>query len=276
MSENNEDDKLTTTEEKITKELTREHVRFRINSKTLKNVLSFRNATNFTGIVKMFFKEDGIEYAMVNTSHDIMILTTMKKELCDEYSVNVEMSLDIDLDKVLTFLKISTIKDSFLFEYDSEVDSGHFNMTIGYVTRKAGLCGDCDVFEKKVPTLDLPASFTILVEDLKKFLSQSGEITDTFSITTTSEKVQLFAESDVDKVDFPVTVQNLVSNSTHKSIFSIEYFNDVVNKFKNLFDTVDMSIGSDYPVQIIGSKMKKTGTRFLNVVVLIAPRIESE
>jgi len=260
----------------------REYVRFRIKAKTLKEILGFKNAIDCISIVKLVFTEDGIEYAVTNETHDVMIKTSIKKELCNEYSLinNIKTSnkviLDIDMENVLTFLKISTKEDSILFVYDSNADSSHFSMSIGNVTRRFGICSDSEVSEIKTPKLELPASFTIRVEDLKKFLTQSGEITYQFSITTTSDDVKLFAENDTEKVDFPVTVQNLVSNSTHKSLFSIELFEGIVKKFMSLFDTVDVGLGTDNPVQLTGSKMKKTGSPFLNVVVLIAPRIESE
>jgi hypothetical protein len=51
---------------------------------------------------------------------------------------------------------------------------------------------------------------------------------------------------------------------------------NAISKLKNLFVYVDVFIGSDYPVKIQGHDFKDSGTGFIDVVVLIAPRIESE
>ena len=278
MDEIKTDNKLVTTTDKPL----REYVRFKINAKVLKNVLSLIDTVSIDA-VKLEFNGDHVLNRTVDPAHVEMISTTIKKELFMEYDVRTEVpesngmvSLGVDIDKLLLILKNSKKEDTLTFEYDSVIDPCSFIAKIGAFTHKVNTVCTDDMPDPKEPRLDLPARFTIGTSELKDFLAQAGTVSDHFMIETSTNKVYLLAEGDTDKVDMYPSVSSLSSNSTHKSLFSIDYMINAISKLKNLFAYVDVFIGSDHPVKIQGHDFKDSGTGYIDVVILIAPRIESE
>lgn len=284
MDEIKTDNKLET---KTDKPL-REYVRFRINAKVLKNVLSLISSVTKTSKygsepVKIVFTRDQLENKAVDPSHVEMIMTTVKKELFMEYDVRTDVpesngtvTLGVDIDKLLLILKTSKKDDYLELEYDSIIDPCSMSVKTGLFTHKINLCNTDGMPDPKMPHLELPARFTIGTSELKDFLTQAGGVSDHFTIETSTNKVYLLAESDTDKVDMYPSVSSLLSNSTHKSLFAIDYFSNAISKLKSLFVYVDVFIGSDHPVKIQGHDFKDSGTGYIDVVILIAPRIESE
>jgi len=239
----------------------------------LKNILKL-NSIAVTEI-KFNLSNDKINISVVDPAHVEMIITEIDKSLFWEYEIKTEspeqiISLFFDVDKLLNVLKTSKKEDNFILNYNSEINKNSFDIITGSFKQTLSLIDSSTVQESKMPILDLNASFDVLTVDLKEFLNRAENISDYFSIETSTDKVLLNASGDIDKIDFNPTVQNIISNSIHNSKFSIDYFLNAVKELKNLFESLTVEISNDYPVRITGAKDK------LKIVVLIAPRIEAE
>jgi proliferating cell nuclear antigen len=258
----------------------RETVQLCVNARVLKNVLTVIGSV--TTEAKIVFSKDQIYSITVDPAHVELIETVLKKELLIRYSVytdikdnNGTVSLGVDINKLLLILKTSKKDDTVTLEYDTVNDPCSFTLTVGSFTHKVNtICID-GMPDPKVPRLDLPARFTISTSELKDFLTQADNVSDHFMIKTESNTVYLKAEGDINKVEMiPSTVSNLSSNSTHKSLFAIDYFIKAIARLKNLFEYVDIYIGDDNPVRIQGYNFKDSGNGYIDIMVLIAPRIE--
>jgi DNA polymerase III sliding clamp (beta) subunit (PCNA family) len=258
----------------------RETVQLCVNARVLKNVLTVIGSV--TTEAKIVFSKDQIYSITVDPAHVQLIETVLKKELLIRYSVftdikdnNGTVSLGINVDNLLLKLKSVKKDDTVTLEYDTVNDPCSFTLTVGPFTHKVNtICID-GIPDHKVPRLDLPARFTISTSELKDFLTQAEKVSDHFMIKTESNKVYLTAEGDSDNVKMvPVTISNLTSNSTHKSLYSLDYFIPAIARLKNLFEYVDIYIGDDNPVRIQGYNFKDSGNGYIDIMVLIAPRIE--
>lgn len=266
MEEKKEDIK----EEKI---IYKEYVNFSINGKMLKNILKL-NAVATTEI-KLNLSNDKINISVVDPAHVEMILTEIDKSVFIEYEIKTDspdqiISLSFDVDKLLNALKTVKKEDMFKLKYESEIDKNAVNIVIGAFNQKISLIDPDSIPESKCPLFILNASFDVVTSDLKDFLDKADHVSDYFSIETSTDKVLLNASGDTDQINFIPTVQNLRSNSVHKSKFSIDYFLTAIKELKTLFNSLTVEIDNDHPVRITGLKDK------LKIIILIAPRIEAE
>jgi len=123
--------------------------------------------------------------------------------------------------------------------------------------------------DPKMPNLDLPLKFNANPKGVLKFLDQAEQVSDHIAISGDKEGIRFYAESDIDSVDFyPESLDIFDVEGSYKSLFSIDYFTNAVKPMK-IFKTINFQMGTDNPIRI-------TGKDDIEIMILLAPRIESE
>ena len=258
-----------------------DRVVFEIDGKTLKNILTLNNIST-NGEIKLTFNKNNVECIIVDPAHVEMIQTTINKEMFLMYSVETtnndadRVILGIDVDKMLSVLKTVKKNETVSLEYDTRTADKTFIVKTGIFTHKVNVIDSDGIPDSKIPYLDLKAKFTINAETFYSFLDQSGTVSDHFLIQTNgapTNNVYLKASGDINNVECIPEINNLTSNSIHKSMFSTDYVLNVVKDIKKLFKFLTIEISDDNPIRITGDGFS-SGNGYLDIIVLIAPRIE--
>jgi len=226
---------------------------------------------------KMNVSEDGIQVKAVDPSHVAMIEANLVKSAFDSYeAAPVEMGIDVD--KFKTVLSVDGKEDMVDMEKDDSLN--RLVVNIGNLTRAMPLLDTSGMPDPKVPSLDLPASISVSVNEISQGLKASKSVSDHIALSTTKDSFRLVCEGDnQNKVDLSLgkdQLEKLDSSEDATSLFSLEYFALMVNSLPS--DRIlHINLGSDLPVKVDADLAvdDMTGAQG-NVKFLLAPRIDRE
>ena len=225
----------------------------------------------------MNVSEDGIQVKAVDPSHVAMIEANLVKSAFDSYeAAPVEMGIDVD--KFKTVLSVAGKEDMVDMEKDDSLN--RLVVNIGNLTRAMPLLDTSGMPDPKVPSLDLPASISVSVNEISQGLKASKSVSDHIALSTTKDSFRLVCEGDnQNKVDLSLgkdQLEKLDSSEDATSLFSLEYFALMVNSLPS--DRIlHINLGSDLPVKVDADLAvdDMTGAQG-NVKFLLAPRIDRE
>ena len=226
---------------------------------------------------KLNVTEDGIQVKAVDPSHVAMIEANLVKSAFDSYeAAPVEMGIDVD--KFKTVLAVAGKDDMVDLEKDDSLN--RLVVNIGNLTRAMPLLDTSGMPDPKVPSLDLPASISVSVNEISQGLKASKSVSDHIALSTTKDSFRLVCEGDnQNKVDLSLgkdQLEKLDSSEDTTSLFSLEYFALMVNSLPS--DRIlHINLGSDLPVKVDADLAvdDMTGAQG-NVKFLLAPRIDRE
>jgi len=226
---------------------------------------------------KLNVSEDGIQVKAVDPSHVAMIEANLVKSAFDSYeAAPVEMGIDVD--KFKTVLAVAGKEDMVDMEKDDSLN--RLVVNIGNLTRAMPLLDTSGMPDPKVPSLDLPASISVSVNEIAQGLKASKSVSDHIALSTTKDSFRLVCEGDnQNKVDLSLgkdQLEKLDSSEEATSLFSLEYFALMVNSLPS--DRIlHINLGSDLPVKVDADLAvdDMTGAQG-NVKFLLAPRIDRE
>ena len=226
---------------------------------------------------KLNVSEDGIQVKAVDPSHVAMIEANLVKSAFDSYeAAPVEMGIDVD--KFKTVLAVAGKEDMVDMEKDDSLN--RLVVNIGNLTRAMPLLDTSGMPDPKVPSLDLPASVSVSVNEIAQGLKASKSVSDHIALSTTKDSFRLVCEGDnQNKVDLSLgkdQLEKLDSAEETTSLFSLEYFALMVNSLPS--DRIlHINLGSDLPVKVDADLAvdDMTGAQG-NVKFLLAPRIDRE
>ena len=226
---------------------------------------------------KMNVSEDGIQVKAVDPSHVAMIEANLVKSAFDSYeAAPVEMGIDVE--KFKTVLSVAGKEDMVDMEKDDSLN--RLVVIIGNLTRAMPLLDTSGMPDPKVPSLDLPASISVSVNEISQGLKASKSVSDHIALSTTKDSFRLVCEGDnQNKVDLSLgkdQLEKLDSSEDATSLFSLEYFALMVNSLPS--DRIlHINLGSDLPVKVDADLAvdDMTGAQG-NVKFLLAPRIDRE
>lgn len=226
---------------------------------------------------KLNVSEDGIQVKAVDPSHVAMIEANLVKSAFDSYEATpVEMGIDVD--KFKTVLAVAGKEDMVDMEKDDSLNRLVIN--IGNLTRAMPLLDTSGMPDPKVPSLDLPASVSVSVNEIAQGLKASKSVSDHIALSTTKDSFRLVCEGDnQNKVDLSLgkdQLEKLDSAEETTSLFSLEYFALMVNSLP-ADRILHINLGSDLPVKVDADLAvdDMTGAQG-NVKFLLAPRIDRE
>lgn len=221
--------------------------------------------------VKFNITPKGIFLRAVDPAHVAMVDLEIKSDAFDEYKAT-NMELGIDMDKFASIMRLSTSSDIVNMKYDE--DTNRLIIKIGNLVRKMGLIDTTGMPDSKMPTLNLPAKVVIKASELTQGVRASETVSDHLALTVNKDDFELFAEGDTDTVNLKLhkdLLLELTTNSKYKSLFSIDYFSNMIKPVRGE-DPITIMLGNDNPIRVEFDIAENKG----HVTYLLAPRIESE
>ena len=241
----------------------------KVKSEVLKGIIDVTSP--LVNEVKLNITPKGISLRAVDPAHVAMVDLEVKDKAFEEYKAT-EMELGIDMDKLGGIMRLSSSGDMVSLEYDE--DSNRLIVKIGNLVRKMGLIDTAGMPDPKMPTLKLPAKVVLKASELSQGVRASEAVSDHLALTVNKDTFELFAEGDTDTVNLKLPkdlVDELITTSKCKSLFSIDYFSNMIKPVRSE-DPITIMIGNDNPIRVEFDIADKKG----HVTYLLAPRIESE
>ena len=241
----------------------------KVKSEVLKGIIDVTSP--LVNEVKFNITPKGISLRAVDPAHVAMVDLTVKDKAFEEFKAT-EMELGIDMDKLAGIMRLSTSGDMVSLDYDE--DTNRLVVKIGNLVRKMGLIDTAGMPDPKMPNLNLPAKVVLKASELSQGVRASEAVSDHLALTVNKDNFELFAEGDTDTVNLKLPkdlVVDLSTNSKCKSLFSIDYFSNMIKPVKGE-DPITIMIGNDNPIKVEFDIAEKKG----HVTYLLAPRIESE
>ena len=226
---------------------------------------------------KLNVSEDGLQIKAVDPSHVAMIEANLVKSAFDSYEASA-MEMGLDIDKFKNVLTVAGKEDMVELEKDDELN--RLVVNIGNLTRGMPLLDTSGMPDPKVPSLDLPASVSVIVGEIGQGLKASKSVSDHIALSTTKDSFRLVCEGDnQNSVDVSLgkdQLEKLESSEDATSLFSLEYFALMVNSLP-ADRILHINLGSDLPVKIDADLAvdDMTGAQG-NVKFLLAPRIDRD
>ena len=226
---------------------------------------------------KLNVSEDGLQIKAVDPSHVAMIEANLVKSAFDSYEAK-SMEMGLDIDKFKNVLTVAGKDDMVELEKDDKLN--RLVVNIGNLTRAMPLLDTSGMPDPKVPSLDLPASVSVVVGEIGQGLKASKSVSDHIALSTTKDSFRLVCEGDnQNSVDVSLgkdQLEKLDSSEDATSLFSLEYFALMVNSLPS--DRIlHINLGSDLPVKVDADLAVDdiTGAQG-NVKFLLAPRIDRD
>ena len=226
---------------------------------------------------KLNVSEDGLQIKAVDPSHVAMIEANLVKSAFDSYEAKA-MEMGLDIDKFKNVLTVAGKDDMVELEKDDKLT--RLVVNIGNLTRAMPLLDTSGMPDPKVPSLDLPASVSVVVGEIGQGLKASKSVSDHIALSTTKDSFRLVCEGDnQNSVDVSLgkdQLEKLDSSEDATSLFSLEYFALMVNSLPS--DRIlHINLGSDLPVKVDADLAvdDMTGAQG-NVKFLLAPRIDRD
>ena len=241
----------------------------KVKSEVLKGIIDVTSP--LVNEVKFNITPKGISLRAVDPAHVAMVDLTVKDKAFEEFKAT-EMELGIDMDKLGGIMRLSTSGDMVSLDYDE--DTNRLVVKIGNLVRRMGLIDTAGMPDPKMPNLNLPAKVVIKASELSQGVRASEAVSDHLALTVNKDHFELFAEGDTDTVNLKLPkdlVVDLSTNNKCKSLFSIDYFSNMIKPVKGE-DPITIMIGNDNPIKVEFDIAEKKG----HVTYLLAPRIESE
>jgi len=250
----------------------------------LKARIKAESLKEFIGVVgslvdeaKVNVNEDGMQIKAVDPSHVAMIEANLVKSAFDSYEAK-SMEMGMDIDKFKNVLTVAG-KDEMV-DLEKDNDLNRLVVNIGNLTRAMPLLDTSGMPDPKVPSLDLPSTVNVVVNEIAQGLKASKSVSDHIALSTDKNNFRLVCEGDnQNSVDLSLgkeQLEKLDSPDEATSLFSLEYFSLMVNSLP-ADRILHINLGTDLPVKIDADLAvdDMTGAQG-NVKFLLAPRIDRD
>jgi proliferating cell nuclear antigen len=241
----------------------------KVKSEVLKGIIDVTSP--LVNEVKFNINSKGIFLRAVDPAHVAMIDLNIEKKAFEEYKAD-DMELGVDMDKLSGIMRLSTSGDIVTLEYDETAN--RLIIKIGNLVRKMSLIDTAGMPDPKMPNLNLPAKAILKATEINRGVKASEAVSDHLAVILNKDNFEMFAEGDTDTVNLKLPKDLLVeltSDNNYKSLFSIDYFSNMIKPVKG-DDDVTIYLGNDNPIKLEFNIANNKG----HVKYLLAPRIESE
>ncbi len=241
----------------------------KVKSEVIKGIIDVTSP--LVNEAKFNITKKGISLRAVDPAHIAMVDLEIKCSAFEEFKAD-DMELGIDLDKLSGIMRLASAGDMITLEYDEETN--RLVVKIGNLVRRMGLIDTAGMPDSKAPNLELPAKIVIKASELIQGVRASEAVSDHLALSVDKANFELFAEGDTDTVNLKLPKDMLVelnSPTKHKSLFSIDYFSNMIKPVRS-GDPITIMMGTDNPIRVDFDIADKKG----HVTYLLAPRIESD
>ncbi len=219
------------------------------------------------------FTKDGINSKYLTEDKILMGILNMPKDVLEEYEIEKEMSVKLDLNYVKKF--ISKARSSKSSVEITETDAG---IKITIVDNKTGTRSNIYVKGEKgepqplkEPNVSLPVAATLSGDVFKTVIDDAETIGDEVAIEAKEDSIEVTAEeagksyTAILRKDKPIT--DLTVEKPSKSVYSLEVLKTAAS-VSGFTDNLRIEFGSNLPL-----KLEALGENGASLVFWIAPRI---
>jgi proliferating cell nuclear antigen len=235
--------------------------------------------------MKLHLDSGGLFGIVVDPAAVAMCRNSLDREAFNHYSASGGV-IGLNISRILDILGMGNSEDLVELELDTETRKLHIQVD-GLSYTLALIDPDSIRKEPEIPEdLDLPATMTVAVADLKRGIKAADMVSDHIRFRTgTSDDGKLAAyieaEGDTDDVNLELTHEKLhsidASPDDGDSLFSLDYLKDIRKPIPN--DTeVQVELGTEHPIKLHygHTEMGEDGELAGDTTVMLAPRIQSD
>ncbi len=237
---------------------------------------------------KVLADEEGFHVIAVDPAHVAMVDTHLPRTSLEYYRLTWQtpsregepmpevVGFGIDLDKVMEALK--TAKDRVVLRYVGNSSEGRIEIGNRGSLRTMAAVDTTGMAEVKVPSLDLPAEFTIRGRELHEALRGCEAVADrvAFAVDHNGDPsyprgFRLLVRAEGDVAGFRRVFQEEVTyiandGEQHRSLFPLDYLDSFIKRLKD--EELYIRLGTDFPLRVDWDGAIR-GTW------LLAPRVEA-
>lgn len=232
-----------------------------------KNVLKslIDHVININDEICLSLTKQGFNTKQVDVTHVAMVDMTIKRKAFDEYHINHDCQIGMNLTTLSKHLKahhtdimIRNGTNQLIFNGESGLEN------------KMGLLPIIDA-ELKIPNIAYSVEAKTKAENIQKMIEIASDFgVDYLRFIIQDNKLIIHIDADTDQVRFPICAINRLDDSKDdfQSLYSVDYLKIVTNFNNN--DTIYVKFGKDTAISIEFDDNEEKITYFL------APRIETE
>jgi len=221
------------------------------------------------GVLK--FTDGGLSFRAMDPAHVALMRYYAPVEAFHEYSVDKEMAVGVDFDKLAEALSMMKGSQVAIFVDDKQLRLQQF----GKVVRLPLLEVDEDT--SKVPELEFDAVFKIKPEKFGEIVRDAEKFTETLIIYSDSDIVKFHGYNQMnEEIELSLTDDEVIfhrrpaEGGAVRSMFPLEYLKSFVKAEKSA-ESLTVRLGQDMPGSF--EYALADGVEFS---LLLAPRVEAE
>ncbi|MDD4353154.1 MAG: hypothetical protein PHN56_01715 [Candidatus Nanoarchaeia archaeon] len=221
------------------------------------------------------FTSNGLSLKAIDPAVVAMTILKIMPTCFDQYDLEGDVKITINLDYLLEVLKRAKISDKIIIELISDAGNLKISM-IGNLNRefKIGLIENPDK-EQKVPTPEFSGQIIIDNNVLRDAVKNCQMVSDCATFTANPQKFSITAAGDLNNVvhdlgkDSPYLKELSILND-ESSKYSLEYLEKIIRGDKVSEQTI-IKFKKDYLLQVEYVTIDK-----LSLIFILAPRVEND
>lgn len=243
------------------------------NAKIFKDSVSTISNLINEGTFKL--TKEGIELVAMDPSNVSMIIFKLLSNVFDEYSLDKETEMTLNVDQLLQVLRRAKASDRVFLELDEDKNRFFVKMK-GDSNRVFTIPLIQEEFkEHKIPSLDFKNKIQVETSIIRNGVIDASMISHAVVFEATPDKFSMHTRGDSKeaRLDLPKgspALHVMEVPEKVKSKYSLDYL-DKISKAAKVADILTIRFGTDYPLQMEYKALDK-----LKMTFILAPRVETE
>jgi len=216
------------------------------------------------------FKPEGLFSKVMDPAHVAMIALEINKEAFQEYVLEGEESLGMDIDKMRNILKLSGPNDII----DIKFDGKKISFKLGNLNISTPLIDPSTLTTPKIPTIELPNNIVTDISYLSTGIKAAEGIAEVVTFNIKSEELKIYSKGETDSETTELTIpksmaKEFIYTSDARSSFALDYLSKFIRSLESSQE-ISISVGNDFPLRMEANILNGMG----KVTFLLAPRID--
>lgn len=240
---------------------------FNISVKNFREILDLLN----TVVSEAKFKLDssGMQVKAVDPAHVAMVTLDIPKEAFNDYMVDSEEELAVDIDRVKSVIKLASSGDNISVSKVQE----KLKFELGTISKSIALLDNSTVSIPKVPQISSEHYVVVPKQYMEMGLKAAEDVSDSIRFILTADELRARSSSDSEDSEMVLPkdmLKEIKCTGQIKCSYPLEYLLKLVRSLSSA-DDLRLSFKDEYPLTINfnfgqGGKMKGS--------FLLAPRTE--
>ncbi len=244
-------------------------VEFKIDARSLREFANIVVSLNQE--TKIDFTSKGLSTKVIDPAHIAMVLLEVGKDTFQEYNLEEEESIGIDIDRLRNAMKLASSTDIINFKGDGK----KINIRYGNLSYNIPIIDPASISTPKMLNLDIPnkviTDFNLILTGIKAAENFADVVT--FHLKSDELKILAKGDSDLENAELSIPkniTKEYVFSEEAKSSYSLDYLSNFMRSLESVSD-IALMIKTDFPLKIEAPVYNGKG----KVTFILAPRIES-